>query len=285
VRLLGQRRAGQALDALVTAIRGGLDPTPILIVGQARTGKHTAALDLVRRLACLEGQQDSCECRSCRQLVAGHPDVEQVSLQDEAAIDRLRDLSAGSLIRRGRRKYVLVERLDRFTEQAVQTLLKILEEPKANTVWILTSRTEPSSTILSRVWTVRLGTIEAEVLPAVLSRTLTPVETVMAGGQAIETRDRFVYLQFVLDQHPDELLADKLDSFVLAADIRLASAAIVQAVAIGKDQFGPVAIRRLDPERAGKLVDLLDRAAYMLDNVRAWLVLEFLRNHIAEVIA
>lgn len=167
--VIGQARAvGFLQRALVT----GRIAHAYLFNGPSGVGKRTAALAFAQALDCdmeqrsadsrqLTAMEDGCgECRSCRHIASGqHPDV-QVIEPDGAIlkIEQIRTLEADAALvpYEARWKVFILAGAERMNEQAANALLKTLEEPAKDTVFILLTGTVAAlpSTIVSRCQTV-----------------------------------------------------------------------------------------------------------------------------------
>lgn len=130
-------------------------PHALLLTGPVGIGKRILAHWLARGLLCespIEGGTPCGACASCRYAAAGqHPDlrvVEPVDVEDgEAkpvewiAVDRIRALTRWAELtsHRGGAKVALIAPAERMNAAAANALLKTLEEPPANTFFILVS--------------------------------------------------------------------------------------------------------------------------------------------------
>jgi DNA polymerase-3 subunit delta' len=115
-----------------------------LFHGPPAVGKATAALELTRRLICdLNHEDPSLACPSCRQFSAGtYPDLELLKPEAKPSItiEQVRNL----LEHLSRRPYyhhkirvAIVDDANRLTLEASNALLKIIEEPPEQTMFIL----------------------------------------------------------------------------------------------------------------------------------------------------
>lgn len=131
-----------------------------LITGPPGSGRSNLAYAFAAALLC---EQDGCgACSSCRQVVARtHPDLSFLATERVIiSIDEVRALvtSAQYSPTVARYRVVVIEDADRMVERTSNVLLKALEEPPENTVWILCAPSEADliPTIRSRVRSIRL---------------------------------------------------------------------------------------------------------------------------------
>ncbi len=189
--------AGQdgAVRFLRRALASGRVPHFALLWGAAGTGKTMAARALAAAALCESpvGRDEACgKCASCREVARGaHPDLllPTVTTKDEIrplsdddrqiTLERtVRPLLADASLKgsRGERRVVIIRRAERMNEACQNSLLKTLEEPQGERLWILTAD-DPSRllpTVRSRATPVRFSRVKAEVLAGVL----------VSGGEA-----------------------------------------------------------------------------------------------------
>ena len=157
--MLGQPEAIEQLRSAV-ADRDRQLQHAWLFSGPAGSGRSNLARAFAAALQC--DQQGCGYCQQCRLVSAGiHPDVAAVSTDRVViTIDEVRELVERSQLATslGSYRIVIMEDADRMTERTSNVLLRALEEPPANTIWLLCA---PSSadmlpTIRSRVRNVVL---------------------------------------------------------------------------------------------------------------------------------
>ncbi len=143
-----------------------------LITGPPGSGRSTAAVSFATALVCPE---DGCGvCDVCRTAPGGgHPDVDVVATDTLSyKTDDARDLVLRSTMApiAGPWHVIVVEDADRLTDQAVNVLLKSLEEPPPHTVWVLCAPSveDVLPTIVSRTRHVPLRTPSTADVAALL---------------------------------------------------------------------------------------------------------------------
>lgn len=135
-------------DVAVSVIKGmfksGKFPGAILLEGQTGGGKTTVARMLLAYINC-ETQNACGKCASCSMGVETHPDLTYVNAGADGGVDNIRNLTKISkLSPRYHKRIVLIDECHKLTGAAAEALLVPLEEPSANTIWILCT-TEPDS--------------------------------------------------------------------------------------------------------------------------------------------
>jgi DNA polymerase-3 subunit delta' len=172
--VIGQPAAVAELRAAVA------DPASMthawLFTGPPGSGRSVAARAFAAALQCPQGGDGT--CHACRTVLAGtHADVQSVVPEGlSIGVAEVRQLVriAGRAPSQGRWQVVLVEDADRMTEQAANTVLKMLEEPPARTVFLLCAPSlhpdDVPVTIRSRCRVVALRTPPVDAVADVLVR-------------------------------------------------------------------------------------------------------------------
>jgi DNA polymerase III subunit delta' len=139
-----------------------------LFTGPPGSGRSNAAVAFAAALQCEQDPPGCGTCHACHTVLAGsHADVAMIRTEGlSLGIRLVRDLVRRSALSPvGRRwQIVIVEDADRLTEQAVNALLKAIEEPAERTVWMLCTPTveDVLPTIRSRCRLVTLTTPTAD---------------------------------------------------------------------------------------------------------------------------
>jgi DNA polymerase-3 subunit delta' len=175
--LLGQDRPARLL---ASAVKSGNLPCAYLFTGPDGVGKTRAARTLAMALNCQRrgkadnGQQaptNPCgSCRPCRKILsANHPDVHRLSPSGSfIRVNQVRDLSLKLALRsnEAETRLAIIEQAYKLNAEAGNSLLKILEEPPADTLFVLISRqaSELLPTIASRCRHIRFLPIPEQSL-------------------------------------------------------------------------------------------------------------------------
>lgn len=145
-----------------------------LFTGPPGSGRSNAALAFAAALECDDGGCGTCE--SCRLVAAGsHPDVTRVATDGlSIGVDTVRGHVRRAALHPsiGRWQVMVVEDADRLTDQAANALLKSLEEPSPQTVWMLCAPAHEDVivTVRSRCRHVRTRAPSAQAIAELLAR-------------------------------------------------------------------------------------------------------------------
>jgi len=162
---------------LAQAISSGRIASAYLFLGAEGVGKFGFALRLAQALNCQKANFPPCEaCPVCKQIKAcAHPDLHILEVKPEEKqikIDEVRDFQAELSYRSFQAQYKIgiIRKAEKLTIEAMNALLKTLEEPLPNTVLILTcsNRSRLTPTVVSRCQTIRFPPIDKGTLVKIL---------------------------------------------------------------------------------------------------------------------
>jgi DNA polymerase-3 subunit delta' len=150
-------------------------PPAYLFVGPAGVGKRTAAMTLAMALNCPVQNGDACErCAVCLRIERHlHPDIHLVEPQGQVIkIDQVRQLRETLALQayEGRVKVAILDDVGKLTVEAGNALLKVLEEPPAQTLVVLICQHLGNlpATVTSRAQVLRFGLLAREQVVALL---------------------------------------------------------------------------------------------------------------------
>ncbi len=217
--IVGHQAQIQAFGRLIA---GGKPGHAYLFEGPESVGKTCVAQAVLQRLSCLQAQpQDPEACGECRSCVAAargeHPDLTTLTKdgtrikidQVRAATERLKYEPI-----LGKIKGILIDEADTLGEEAANALLKTLEEPWSNTLFILITA-KPQlllETIRSRCQIMRFADLSPKDVARILLREGIDPDTAriaagVAGGALREARELC---------HPAKMqVVDRVSRFVL----------------------------------------------------------------------
>lgn len=169
--LAGQPEAVSQLELAVKNRDNGVHHA-WLFTGPPGSGRSNLAFAFAAALLCPTG---GCgECKICKMVASGtHPDVTVLSTERVViSIDEVRALVTNSYLGSSVGKYriMVIEDADRMAERSSNVLLKALEEPPTNTIWMLCAPSEADMlpTIRSRVRRVALKVPSVEAVAQLL---------------------------------------------------------------------------------------------------------------------
>ncbi|UWG97656.1 DNA polymerase III subunit gamma/tau [Dehalobacter sp. DCM] len=154
---------------LTNAIKQNKIAHAYMFSGPRGTGKTSAAKLLAKTLNCRDrdGVEPCNACSSCLEIDQGTAiDVLEIDAASNRGIDEIRDLRDKVKLAAsgGRYKVYIIDEVHMLTSEAFNALLKTLEEPPANVVFILatTEANKVPLTILSRVQRFEFHRISVE---------------------------------------------------------------------------------------------------------------------------
>ncbi len=197
--LVGQDNVQQALRG---AIATGQISHAYLFSGPRGTGKTSTARILAKALNCQDNgpRPDPCgKCSSCRSIMAGSSlDVIEIDAASNTGVDNIRDLKSGVVLAPfSRYKVYIVDEVHMLSNQAFNALLKTLEEPPPQVIFVLatTELHKVPETIISRCQTFMFRRFSLAELKGQLGHIL-DIET-KARGIDVAPEDREAILELI----------------------------------------------------------------------------------------
>ncbi|PKB61927.1 MAG: DNA polymerase III subunit delta' [SAR202 cluster bacterium Casp-Chloro-G4] len=149
-----------------------------LISGPHQVGKMTLAMDVARLLNCEADERPCGECNPCKRITGQlHTDVRAIRVEGTGregrgrtaiSIDQIRDLQKEASLKpyEGRYRVFIVDGAEQLTEEAANALLKVLEEPPEEVVFLLLTADTGSllPTIISRCQRIELRPLALDII-------------------------------------------------------------------------------------------------------------------------
>lgn len=147
----------KAIVLLTNSLRGDKLSHAHLLIGPAKVGKMTLALNLAQALNCTGEEKPCSECVSCQRIFERrHADVQTIGVANRAeiSIDQIRDMEHSATLKpfEGQNRVFIIDGAENLSSEAANCLLKTLEEPPPY------------------VFIILLATNERFILPTVRSR-------------------------------------------------------------------------------------------------------------------
>ncbi|MDD4873657.1 MAG: DNA polymerase III subunit [Dehalococcoidales bacterium] len=166
-------------DSVISLLKRSLEKNSLahayLITGPRHIGKMTLAMDLAQAINCSEENPPCGECKTCVKIKEGkHADIQVITLTQEGdesesisrveiGIDRIRQIQhmVCLLPFEGKRKVFIIKGAELLSIEAANCLLKTLEEPITQSVFILLTINISllPETVISRCQKLSLNTV------------------------------------------------------------------------------------------------------------------------------
>ena len=161
----------QVARQLETSFKAGRLAHAYLLVGPPHVGKMTLALNVTQMVNCLQPEEAPCgQCLQCRRVASGHHadvhilalerDREESSSRKEISIGQVREVQHQANLRpyEGKCRVIIVDGAEYMSEEAANSLLKLLEEPPSQVLLLLLASWEEAllPTVRSRCQRVEL---------------------------------------------------------------------------------------------------------------------------------
>lgn len=248
-QLVGQDNVQGALSG---AIASGQISHAYLFSGPRGTGKTSTARILAKSVNCQNGgpRPDPCgQCASCRSITVGSSlDVIEIDAASNTGVDNIRELKSGvALAPFSRFKVYIVDEVHMLSNQAFNALLKTLEEPPPQVIFVLatTELHKVPETIISRCQSFAFRRFSLVELKSQLGKILD-----------IETAQRNIIVEPAEREQILDLIARSAEGGMRDAQVTLD-----QALVLSRDKLDFETVRRflgmVDNERMDLFVQLI----------------------------
>jgi DNA polymerase-3 subunit delta' len=262
---------------LDTARRGELHHS-VILAGPVPLEIRTLALSIAKSLNCLNRTSGDA-CGSCQKIDRGiHPDVQWVGVAEERkliSVEQVRTLVAGAALRpfEARYKVFIIEPAEALSVSGENALLKTLEEPVRDTVFLLLTRSADLllPTIRSRSQmiyipahaTASIGAVEQEVAISIQAARLRQLALWATAGELTVAeniaREVLAGLREMADGNAAALL--RLAGQLAAQDDVSSSLALLAA--LFRDLAGIPPADSLDPQSFEELQRAFSRGQFL----------------------
>lgn len=226
----------RAVEGLARQVSGAEVPHAWLLVGPAGAGKRPAAAAIAAALNCEVEPGIGCgSCSACLRILRRRfPDVHHIVPEGPIIpVDVIREVVVPEAARspfEGRTKVFIIEEAERMNPAAQSALLKTLEEPQADTVFVLITDDEDEllETIRSRCRMVRLEAVPEQRIVELLHRQGASEEAALVAARVAQG-DLERALELVTERSAAErrrrwlaiprALASPIDAMDVAADV------------------------------------------------------------------
>lgn len=136
--VIGQKKI---VERFKTLLSSGSLPHSMVFLGPSGLGKTSMARILARLINC-EHKSACGKCDNCLAMIQGsHPDYQELNGARHSGIDDVRSILSQSHFKpiMGQKRFVVIDEAQKLSPAALQCLLKDIEEPSPDTVFIVCS--------------------------------------------------------------------------------------------------------------------------------------------------
>lgn len=158
-------------QSVLNSIRERRLPHAIIIEGESGLGKHTLSRFLAHAAVCGEDNSPCGVCRNCHLAdINSHPDISLTAPEEgkkNISVSQIRTLKNEAFIKphQAKKRVFVIDEAHTMNDQSQNALLKVLEEPPGDIIFILIAESKASllETIISRCVTFTLSPPELSV--------------------------------------------------------------------------------------------------------------------------
>ncbi len=269
--LVANRRVREAIEALIISDRL---PHAVIIEGDLGTGKRTLARYLSKASVCSNADRPCRICRNCHLAEIGtHPDIHSVAPEEKKkniAVDQIRALrtTAYHSAHTAKRRVFIIEQANTMNPQAQNSLLKVLEEPPSDVLFILITPSAEAllETVVSRcvVFSLFAPTLDEATDYLVANHN---IDKAQAESLLREEKNNIGKALLRLGAKSDSAGRAIAHDFLDAIERGSALSAMLSAVSIEKDR--PEAIKFAE-ELSELLISKIKKAEHLSETAREY---------------
>ena len=152
-------------QSVLNSIKENRIPHAIIIEGETGLGKHTLAHFLATAAVCSSADAPCGVCKNCHLAdINSHPDIAVTTLEDgkkNISVAQIRALKNETFVKphQAKKRVFIIDNAHTMNDQSQNALLKVLEEPPGDMVFMLIAESKASllETIISRCVTFTLS--------------------------------------------------------------------------------------------------------------------------------
>ncbi|HNY04188.1 MAG TPA: DNA polymerase III subunit gamma/tau [Candidatus Woesebacteria bacterium] len=248
-------------DKINSIISSETDFQSLLFAGPKGSGKTSAARIIAKAVNCLKIKKgEACgECENCLEIEKGNSlDIIEIDAASNRGIDDVRGLKENAYLSpiRLKKKIFIIDEVHMLTKEAFNALLKIIEEPPKNTLFILctTDAQKIPETVLSRLLRVNFRKGKEEDLERSLAKVI--------KGEKIEISDEAKKEIILNSDGSFRNLQKTFNEIVLQFGNKIDKEQVEKYFTVNRGEYGGEELEKdLKEGRIKKIVEKLEKMA------------------------
>jgi len=248
-------------DKINSIISSETDFQSLLFAGPKGSGKTSAARIIAKAINCLKIKKgEACgECENCLEIEKGNSlDIIEIDAASNRGIDDVRGLKENAYLSpiRLKKKIFIIDEVHMLTKEAFNALLKIIEEPPKNTLFILctTDAQKIPETVLSRLLRVNFRKGKEEDLERSLAKVI--------KGEKIEISDEAKKEIILNSDGSFRNLQKTFNEIVLQFGNKIDKEQVEKYFTVNRGEYGGEELEKdLKEGRIKKIVEKLEKMA------------------------